>query len=108
DVSADFRRRNDARCDGLISELPEDPIFVFTANTIEVAAEVFGLERLKRFGICVVEADYEASIRNECHFAKLRQQAGKRVNRLRHEVSDGLQSGAYELLPQMSPDIASK
>ena len=92
----------------LQNDIPENPVLVFDGNTIEIALDVFGLDRLRAFGVCVIEADYENVIRNESQLAKLRQDALARVTLLRRELSARIQSQDYELLPQLAPSTAAE
>lgn len=92
----------------LQSDMPDNPVLLFDGNTIEVALEVFGMERLCAFATCVIESDYEKVIRTECQLGELRQKALARVTRLRRKISAGVQAGEYELFPQLAADIVAE
>lgn len=92
----------------LQSDIPENPVLLFDGNTIEVALEVFGMQRLCAFATCVIESDYEKVIRSECQLAELRKKALERVARLRRKISAGVQAGDYELSSQLAADIVTE
>lgn len=82
--------------------IPDQPILVFDSNTVEIALEAFGLERLLDFGSCVVEPDYLRIIRDELQLADLKDRAKRRLARLRKKIAEGLRLEQYTLMPQVS------